>query len=180
MLVEQDSEVRVVSVHPKLIGDVRNMISGFLEDNCMKPTTGSGDNIGRISARRAWIPLKEGKAELMMHDVAVRCGNVAGSIGLGMSKVDHGKDHGVGFGEGSNLSARTGTIRVVGSRVGGTCTPLGTGRANWVCSHVCGTCRRLLSKAIRAASIGERLRMSRNLGGRDWLFKSRRRQRYHM
>ena len=54
--------------------------------------------------------------------------------GLGMSKVDHGEDHGFGFGEGSNFSTRAGTIRVMGSRVGGTCTPLGTGRANWVCS----------------------------------------------
>ena len=116
----------------------------------------------------------------MMHDIAVRCGNGTRAAELGLSKVDHGKDHSVGFGEGSNLSARTGTIRVVGSRVRGTCTPLGTGRAYGVCSHVCGTCRRLLSRAIRAASIGERLRMSRNLGGRDWLFKSRRRQRYHM
>ena len=116
----------------------------------------------------------------MMHDIAVRCGNGTRAAGLGMSKVDHGKDHGVGFGEGINLSARTGTIRVVGSRVRGTCTPLGTGRANWVCSHVCGTCRRLLSRAMRTASIGERLRTSRNLGGRNWLIESGRWQRYHM
>ena len=30
ILVEQDSEVRVVGVGPELIGDVRNMITGFL------------------------------------------------------------------------------------------------------------------------------------------------------
>ena len=33
VLVEQDSEVRVASVRHELIGDVRNMITGFLENN---------------------------------------------------------------------------------------------------------------------------------------------------
>ena len=111
----------------------------------------------------------------MMHDIAVRCGNGTRAAGFGMTKVDHGEDHSVGFGEGSNLSSRAGTIRVMGSRVGGTCTPLGTGRANWVCSHVGGTCSRLQSRAMRTADIGERLRLSRNHWGRGWLFKSRRR-----
>ena len=64
----------------------------------------------------------------MMHDIAVRCGNGTGAAGFGVSKVDHGEDHSVGFGEGSNLSTRAGAIRGMGSRVGGTCTPLGTGR----------------------------------------------------
>ena len=59
VLVEQDSEVRVASVRHELIRDVRNMIAGFLKNNRMKLTTGSGDNVGRISARRAWIPLKK-------------------------------------------------------------------------------------------------------------------------
>ena len=90
----------------------------------------------------------------MMHDIAVRCGNGTRAAGLGLSKVDHGKDHSLWFGEESSLSARTGASRVVGSRVGGTCTPLGTGRASWVCSHVGGTCSRLQSRAGRAASIG--------------------------
>ena len=57
VLVEQDSEVRVASVRNKLTGDVRNMITGFLKNNRMKLSTGSGDNVGRISARRAWVPL---------------------------------------------------------------------------------------------------------------------------
>ena len=57
VLVEQDSEVHVVSVHPELIGDVRDMVTGFLKDNCMKLTTGSRGDVGGISARRAWIPL---------------------------------------------------------------------------------------------------------------------------
>ena len=42
VFVEQDSEVRVAIVRNVLIGDVRNMITGFL----------SGDNSGRISARQ--------------------------------------------------------------------------------------------------------------------------------
>ena len=62
-----------VGVRPELIGDVRNMITGFLKNNRMKLSTGSGDNVGRISARRAWIPLKKGKAELMMHEMTVGC-----------------------------------------------------------------------------------------------------------
>ena len=46
-------------------------------------------------------------------------------------KFEHGEYHSVGFGEGSNLSTRAGAIRVVVSRMGGTSTSLGTGRANW-------------------------------------------------
>ena len=57
VFVEQNGKVRVVSVRKKIGRNVRNMVTGFLEDNCMEFTTGSGDNIGRISARRAWIPL---------------------------------------------------------------------------------------------------------------------------
>ena len=110
----------------------------------------------------------------MMHDIAVRCGNGTRAVGFGVSKVDHGEDHGFGFGEGSNLSSRAGTIRVMGSRVGGTCSPLG-GRASWVCSHVGGTSSGLQSRAMRTADIGERLRLSRNHRRRGWLFKSRRR-----
>ena len=116
----------------------------------------------------------------MMHDIAVRCGNGTRAIGFGVTKVDHGEDHGFGFGEGSNLSSRARTIRVMGSRTGGTCTPLGTGRASWVCSHEGGTCSRLQSRALRTAGIGERLRLNRSHGGRSWLVKSRRRQGYHM
>ena len=52
------------------------MIAGFIKNNRMELTTGSGDNVGRISARRAWIPLKKGKTELMMHGIAVGCVNV--------------------------------------------------------------------------------------------------------
>ena len=54
----------------------------------MKLSTGSGDNVGRISARRAWIPLKKGKTEWMMHEIAVGCVNVTKPIsGLGIGPV---------------------------------------------------------------------------------------------
>ena len=55
----------------------------------MEPTTGGRDDVGRISARRAWIPLKKGKAKLMVHEIAVSSGNGADSVGLGLSKIDH-------------------------------------------------------------------------------------------
>ena len=73
VLVEQDGEVRVASERHELIGDVRNMITGFLKNNRMELSTGTGDNVGRISSRRAWIPLKEGKTKLMMHEITVSC-----------------------------------------------------------------------------------------------------------
>ena len=63
----------------EVIRDVRDMVAGFLKDNCMEPTTGGRDDVGRISARRAWIPLKEGKSKLMVHEIAVSCGNGAES-----------------------------------------------------------------------------------------------------
>ena len=75
----------------------------------------------------------------MMHDIAVRCGDGSGTAGFGVPKVEHGEYHSVGFGEGNNLSTRTGAIRVVVSHMGGTSTSLGTSRANWVCSHMGGT-----------------------------------------
>ena len=106
----------------------------------------------------------------MMHDIAVRCGDWTRAVAsFRVPKVEHREDHGVGFGEGSNLSTRAGTNRVVVSRMGGTSTTLGTSRANWVCSHVGGTCSRLQSRAVRTAGIGERLRLSRSLGGRSWV-----------
>ena len=116
----------------------------------------------------------------MMHDIAIRCGNGARSAELGLPKIDHRKNHCLWFGEEISICTKTGASRVVGSRVRGTCTPLGTGWAYRVCSHVCGTYRRLLSRAGRATNIGERLQMSRHLGRRNWLFKSGRWQRYHM
>ena len=99
VLVEQNSEVRVAGVRRELIGDVRNMITGFLKDNRMKLPAGCGNNIGRISARRAWIPLKKGKAELMMHEIAVGCVNVTKPVRFGLPKFDHGKNQCLWFWE---------------------------------------------------------------------------------
>ena len=64
VFIEQDSKVRVAGTHKELLRDVRNVITGFLKNNCMKLSTGSGDNVSRISARRAWIPLKKGIDEI--------------------------------------------------------------------------------------------------------------------
>ena len=41
VFIEQDSKVRVASAHTELFRDVRNVITGFLKNNCMKLTTGS-------------------------------------------------------------------------------------------------------------------------------------------
>ena len=114
--VEQDSKVHVVGVRSEVIRDVRDMVAGFLKDNCMKSTTGGRDDVGRISARRAWIPLKEGKSELMVHEITISCGNGAGSIGLGLSKIDHRKNHCLWFGEESCICTKIGANRVMGSR----------------------------------------------------------------
>ena len=146
ILVEQESEVHVVSVRPELIGDVRNMITGFLENNRMKLTTGSGDNVGRISARRAWIPLKKGKAELMVHEIAVNC------------------------------VTRIRTNRIVGSRKGGTSTSFGAGSCAYrVCSHKGGTDRRLLGMTGKTVSrrtmCSKQVRVSCKLGRRGWLLE---------
>ena len=101
------------------------MITGFLKNNRMKITTGSGDNVGRISARRAWIPLKKGRAKLMVHEIAVNCGNGAKSVGLGLPKIDHGKNQCPWFREGTCSCTRIRTSRIVGSRKGGTSTSFG-------------------------------------------------------
>ena len=48
VLVQQDSKVRVTSMRNELIGDVRNMITGFLKNNRMEPSTGRRNNIGGV------------------------------------------------------------------------------------------------------------------------------------
>ena len=153
------------------------MITGFLKDNCMKLTTGSGDNVGRISARRAWIPLKKGKAELMVHEIAVNCGNGAKSVGLGLPKTDHREESLPLVGEGRPA------YQYEGSEPTGLWVPARAVLAlllalsncvNRVCSHMSGTDRRLLGMARRAANVGEQVRISSKLRRRDWLFESRR------
>ena len=99
VLVEQDSKVRVAGAHKELLRDVRNVITGFLKNNCMKLATGSGDNVSRISARQAWIPLKEGKTKLMMHEITVGCNNVTNSVRFRLTKVDQRKNEGSRFRE---------------------------------------------------------------------------------
>ena len=82
------------------------MITGFLKNNNMKLSTGSGDNVGRISARRAWIPLKKGKAELMVHEIAVHCIYVTERVRFGLTKFDHKKNKGSWFWERTCSCAR--------------------------------------------------------------------------
>ena len=88
VFIEQGSEVRIAGAHEELLRDVRKVITGFLKNNCMKLTTGSGDNVSRISARQAWIPLKEGKTKLMMHEITVGCINITVPLRFGLTKVD--------------------------------------------------------------------------------------------
>ena len=51
VLVEQDSEVRVASVRKELLRDVRNVITGFLKYDRMKPSAGRRNDIGGVPAR---------------------------------------------------------------------------------------------------------------------------------
>ena len=67
---------------------MRDVITGFLKNNCMKLTTGSRDNVSSVSKRWAWIPLKEGKAKLMMHKVTVGCTKITVPNRFGLTKVD--------------------------------------------------------------------------------------------
>ena len=97
----------------------------------------------------------------MMHEIAIRCGNGAGSIGQEMSKIDHRKNHCLWFGEDSCVCTKSRADRVVRSRERGTCTPLGTGGCAYrVCSHMCGTYKQLLGRAGRAANISEQVRIA--------------------
>ena len=114
----------VLRVHKELLRDVRNVITGFLKNNCMKLTTGSGDNVSRISARRAWIPLKEGKTKLMMHEITVGCINITVPIRFGLTKVDQRKNEGSRFRKRASPCTRICIDGIVGSRKGGTSTSL--------------------------------------------------------
>ena len=102
VLVEQDSEVHVVGVNSEVIRDVRDMVAGFLKDDCMEPTTGGRDDVGRISAGLAWIPLKKGKTELMVHEIAVRlcqCPMGPSPLDLGCPKLTIGRITAFGLGK---------------------------------------------------------------------------------
>ena len=126
------------------------MITGFLKNNRMKLSTGRGDNAGRISARQAWIPLKKGKAELMMHEIAVDCVNVTKPVRLGLPKFDHGKNQCPWFREGTCSCTRIRTNRIVGA---GTSTSFGAGSCAFrVRSHKGGTDKRLLGMTGKTVS----------------------------
>ena len=98
--VEQDSKVRVASVRCELIGDMRNMITGFLKNDRMKPSTGRCNDIGGVPARRAWIPLKNRETVLMMHEITVSGADATKPVMFGLAKLDHGKNQARGFGKG--------------------------------------------------------------------------------
>ena len=92
-LLSQDGEVRVPSVRNELVGDVRDMIAGFLKNNRMEPSTSRRDNIGGVPACRSWIPLKNRETVLMMHEIAVGCINVTEPVRFGLTKFDHRKSN---------------------------------------------------------------------------------------
>ena len=60
-----------------LVGDVRNMVTGFLQDDCMKSSASGGHDLCRIPARWSWIPLQNGEVISMMRELTVRIVNVA-------------------------------------------------------------------------------------------------------
>ena len=76
VFVEKESKVRVARARIELIGDVRNMITGFLNNNRMELSTSRRDDVSRVPARQVWIPLKERKTILMMYEIAVGSINV--------------------------------------------------------------------------------------------------------
>ena len=108
----------------ELIGDVRDMITGFLKNDRMELSKGSRDNIGGVLAGRSWIPLKNRETVLMMHEITVNCVNVSEPVRFGLSKFDHSKNKGSRFRKRSTFCTRICTNRIMGSRKGGTCTPL--------------------------------------------------------
>ena len=76
----------------ELIGDVGDVITGFLKNNRMEPSTGRRNDIGGVSVRWAWVPRKNRETVLMMHEVTVRSLNVTEPVGFGLVKFDHGEN----------------------------------------------------------------------------------------
>ena len=122
--VEQDGEVRVATIRNGLIGDVGDTTAGFLKNNRMEPSTSRRDNFGGVPARQAWIPLKNRETVLMMHEVAISCVNASKPVRFGVPEFDHGKNQDPRFGKRTTSRTRVCTDGIVGSRKGGTCTPL--------------------------------------------------------
>ena len=120
--VQQDGEVRVAGVRNELVGAVRNMVTGFLQDDCMKSSASGGYDLCGIPVRLSWIPLQNGEATLMMHEVTVRIVNVAKSSMFGLSKTGHRQDYRPRLRERATSSTWVCTDGRVSSRSGGTCT----------------------------------------------------------
>ena len=76
----------------ELIGEVRDMITGFLKNNRMELPTGRRNNI--VPARRSWIPLKNRETVLMMHEIAVGCINVTEPVRFGLRTRARGSGKG--------------------------------------------------------------------------------------
>ena len=93
----------------ELIGNVRNMITGFLKNNCMEPSTGRCDNIGEGPARR------DRETVLMMHEIAVGCTNVTKPVKFGLQNLTIGRTRARGLRKTSTCS-RIFTHRILGSR----------------------------------------------------------------
>ena len=119
VLVEQDGEVCVASVRNELIGEVGDVITRFLKDNSLEPSTGRRNCIGVVCARRAWIPLKDRETVLVMHEIAVSCINVTKSVRFDLAKFDHGENQGPRLWKRSTSRTRVCTDGMVGSRQGG-------------------------------------------------------------
>ena len=60
----------------------------------------------------------------MMHEIAVGCVNVTKPVRFGLPKFDHRKNQGSWFRKRTSSCSRICTNRIVGSRLGGTCTSL--------------------------------------------------------
>ena len=91
----------------KLIGDVRNMITGLLKNSRMEPSTGRRNNIGGVPARGSWIPLKNRETALMMHEIAVGCVNASKPVRFGITKFDHRANQGSWFGKRTTSRTRS-------------------------------------------------------------------------
>ena len=122
VLVEQDGEVRVASVRNELVSGVRNVVTGFLQDDCMKSSESGGCDLCGIPARWSWILSQNAEAELMMHEVTVRIVIVAKSSRFGRSETGHWQDYKPRLRERATSSTWVCTDGRVGSRSGGTCT----------------------------------------------------------
>ena len=100
------------------------MITDFLKNSRMELSTGSGNNVGRISARRAWIPLKKGKTELMMHEITVSCTKTIVPFSFGLTKMDPRKNKDTRFRKRTSPCTKICISKIVSSRQSNTSTSL--------------------------------------------------------